>query len=187
MVDVRPVGDFAAGHIPGAISIPLRAQFGTWLGWLLDPATPIIIVRDPDQDATDICWQALTIGYENLAGELTDGITAWHAAGHPLTTLRLVKADQLAHDGPAPVMDVRQDAEYTAGHLPAAQHVELGALPQRAADLDRAPYVVMCGHGERAATAASLLARAGHHDLSVLVGGVDDWAKVSGRPLETGR
>ncbi|MCP9952702.1 MBL fold metallo-hydrolase [Actinomadura madurae] len=187
VVDVRPVGDFAAGHIPGAISIPLRAQFGTWLGWLLDPATPIIIVRDPDQDATDICWQALTIGYENLAGELTDGITAWHAAGHPLTTLRLVKADQLAHDGPAPVMDVRQDAEYTAGHLPAAQHVELGALPQRAADLDRAPYVVMCGHGERAATAASLLARAGHHDLSVLVGGVDDWAKVSGRPLETGR
>jgi hydroxyacylglutathione hydrolase len=32
LVDVRPVADFAAGHIPGAISIPLRDQFATWLG-----------------------------------------------------------------------------------------------------------------------------------------------------------
>ena len=44
----------------------------------------------------------------------------------------------------------------------------------------------MCGHGERAMGAASLLARAGHSDLSVLVGGPDDWADVTGRSLEEG-
>jgi hydroxyacylglutathione hydrolase len=32
IVDVRPVADVAAGHIPGAIAIPLRAQFATWPG-----------------------------------------------------------------------------------------------------------------------------------------------------------
>ena len=45
---------------------------------------------------------------------------------------------------------------------------------------------VMCGHGERAMTGASLLERAGHHDLSVLVGGAEDWAAVTGRDLAVG-
>jgi hydroxyacylglutathione hydrolase len=46
--------------------------------------------------------------------------------------------------------------------------------------------VVMCGHGERAAGAASLLERAGHVHLAVLAGGPDDWADATGRPLQTG-
>jgi hypothetical protein len=37
VVDVRPVADYAAGHIPGSVSIPLRPQYATWLGWLLPP------------------------------------------------------------------------------------------------------------------------------------------------------
>ena len=42
---------------------------------------------------------------------------------------------------------------------------------------------VMCGHGERAMTAASLLERAGHDDLSVFVGGPDGWAQATGQVL----
>lgn len=41
VVDVRPAADFAAGHIPSAISIPLRDQFASWLGWLLLHDVPI--------------------------------------------------------------------------------------------------------------------------------------------------
>jgi hydroxyacylglutathione hydrolase len=44
----------------------------------------------------------------------------------------------------------------------------------------------MCGHGERAITAASLLHRAGHRDLTVLVGSADDWAAATGKALEHG-
>jgi hydroxyacylglutathione hydrolase len=73
VLDVRPVTDVAAGHIPGAIAIPLRPQFATWLGWLLDPATPIVVVRNPDQHPADILWPALNIGYERLVGELDGG------------------------------------------------------------------------------------------------------------------
>src|SRR5581483_10774953 len=32
LIDGRPVPAFAAGHIPGSISNPLRPVFGTWLG-----------------------------------------------------------------------------------------------------------------------------------------------------------
>jgi rhodanese-related sulfurtransferase len=43
----------------------------------------------------------------------------------------------------------------------------------------------MCGRGERAATAASVLERAGRRDLSILAGGPADWAAATGRRLDT--
>jgi rhodanese-related sulfurtransferase len=61
-----------------------------------------------------------------------------------------------------------------------------GALTRPAPLLDGGPVTVMCGHGERAMTAASLLTRHGHHDITVAVGGPGDWAAAHGRALETG-
>ncbi|MDI6103710.1 MBL fold metallo-hydrolase [Actinoplanes sp. NEAU-A12] len=179
VVDVRPVTDVAAGHITGAIAIPLRAQFATWLGWLVDRDTPIVIVRNTDQDPADILWPALNIGVEHIAGELTGGMAAWTGT---VTTTRLVSPDRV--DGP--VLDIRQETEYTAGHLPAATHIELGELPADPT-VAAGTSIVMCGHGERAMTAATLLERAGHHDLGVLVGGPADWAAATGDTLREGR
>ena len=45
---------------------------------------------------------------------------------------------------------------------------------------------VMCGHGERAMSAASVLERAGRDDVSVLLGEPSDWAASSGVDLESG-
>ena len=42
----------------------------------------------------------------------------------------------------------------------------------------------MCGHGERAATAASVLEQAGHHSVAVLAGGPPDWSDATGQALE---
>jgi rhodanese-related sulfurtransferase len=61
--------------------------------------------------------------------------------------------------------------------------MELGALGG-ADEPPAGPLAVMCGHGERAMTGASLLQRAGRRDLTVLVGGPDDWSGATGRPLE---
>jgi rhodanese-related sulfurtransferase len=105
------------------------------------------------------------------------GIDAWRAAGLPLTSTPLVEASQI--DGP--VLDVRQASEFSAGHLPSAHHVELGRLAA-GASLPSRSWTVMCGHGERAATGASLLERAGY-DITVVKGGPDDWAAHGGRHL----
>jgi hydroxyacylglutathione hydrolase len=182
VIDVRQAADFAAGHIPGAVSIPLRGQFATWLGWVVPGGVPLGFVLGDGQDAAEVAWQALKIGYENLAGQLAGGMAAWQAGGGPAERTELVSADQI--DGRA-VLDVRQDAEFAAGHVPGAVHVELGDLPGRAAGAP-AGAVVMCGHGERAMTAASLLQRAGHHGLAVLDGGARDWAAATGRHLQEG-
>ena len=98
-------------------------------------------------------------------------------------SIRLVDAGEL--DGRR-VLDIRQRSEYLAGHLPGAMHVELGDIPQRVEDVSDEPTVVMCGHGERAMGAASMLEAAGHHNLVVLDGGPQEWVEDTGGRLETG-
>ena len=182
VVDVRPIAAFAAGHIPGSLSIPLREAFATWLGWLVEADRPVVVVLDRFQDRAEVVRQAHKIGYERLAGELVGGMAAWSAAGLPIRRIRLVPAAEAA----GTILDVRQDAEFAAGHIPGALHVELGSLGGTGIAAG-GPLTLICGHGERAMSAASILAAAGHRDLAVAVGGPSDWAAASGRPLTTGR
>jgi hydroxyacylglutathione hydrolase len=182
IVDVRPVADYTAAHLPGSVSIPLRPQYATWLGWLLPPEVPIVVLRNPDQDPDEILWPALNVGYA-ITGELAGGVAAWAADGGRLATTRLARPS----DVDKLVVDVRQASEHAGGHLPGARLIELGSLTEQATDLPDTAMTVMCGHGERAATAASLLERAGHRQLSILDGGPEDWARAAGRPLDTSR
>lgn len=191
VVDVRPVRDFSAGHIPGSVSIPLRPVFASWLGWLVDFDADLVIVRNPDQDPDEVWWQAHKIGYDRLRGQVPDGLADWRAQQLPITAIPVIDADQVADRN---VLDIRQDNEFASGHLPRARHIELGALAAAVRSDDpsvrvlaepRQPTVVMCGHGERAMGAASLLARAGHHHLAVLDGGPDTWAAATGNALAT--
>jgi hydroxyacylglutathione hydrolase len=179
VVDVRPVADYAAGHIPGSLANTLRPQFASWLGWLVDdPGAPLLFVADDHTDRRELVRQCLNIGYEHLAGEIT--IDAWRAAGGEITGTRIVNADSM--EGRR-VVDVRQASEFAAGHVPGASNVELGRLPDIGVAAS-GPLVVMCGHGERAATAASILEAAHHHDVAVLDGGPADWSSAHGRALE---
>jgi hydroxyacylglutathione hydrolase len=180
LIDARPLEEFASGHIPGSLSIPLRDQFATWLGWLVEPDRPLVFVVSDEQDEADLVWQTLKIGYERLAGQLAGGASAWRSAGFELTRLPIVAAAEIT----GRVLDVRQDSEFQAGRLPGAEHVELGSIP--AALLEPGPLTLMCGHGERAMTAASILAAAGHRELKVAVGGPEDWAAARRRNLERG-
>jgi hydroxyacylglutathione hydrolase len=193
VVDVRPVGAFAAGHVPGSVSNPLRAAFGTWLGWLTDPERPIVVVRDAtsqaDADLDDVAWQALKVGYDNVVGELDGGLARWRDAGLPVATTTVTDASRAAtgmSDRQTTVLDVRQANEFAAGHLPGAVHLELGRLsdPDTVASVPEGPVLVMCGHGERAMSAASLLLAAGRTDVSVLAAGPDDLAAATGTALD---
>jgi hydroxyacylglutathione hydrolase len=184
LVDARPVTAFAADHIPGAISIALRPQFASWLGWLIDGTQPLVVVLDEDQDRGELVRQCRTIGYDHLLGELAGGMAAWRAAGLPEAQLPLVQAERV-DDQPGVLLDVRQASEVADGHLPGALAVELGALAgdRQPAELPEGPVTVMCSHGQRAMTAASLLARAGRHDLRVARGGPQDWQRATGQAL----
>jgi rhodanese-related sulfurtransferase len=184
VVDVRPIDDYAAAHVPGSLSIELRAAFGTWLGWLLPEDAVVVVVRNLDQDPAEILGQAAKVGYD-IVGELDGGVPAWVGADLRTTATALVTPTAMT-DEVGRVVDVRQAAEFAAGHVPGAVHSELGGLAAAAASLADGPMTVMCGHGERAMSAASVLERAGRDDVSVLLGGPSDWATSRGVDLEPG-
>ncbi|MPZ73989.1 MAG: MBL fold metallo-hydrolase [Nitriliruptorales bacterium] len=178
LVDIRSVNAFAAAHVPGALSNPWRAQFATWLGWLVPRSRAVVFVADDTVDRHDLVWAALTIGFENLAGELAGGVAAWRAAGREVARTPLV--DAASAEGRR-VVDVRQRSEFMAGHARGAVHVELGSLRDVTGVVPETPVLVHCGHGERAMSAASLLERAGHRDVAVLAGGPEQLGDLERR------
>jgi hydroxyacylglutathione hydrolase len=179
VVDARPIAAFGAGHIPGSRSIELRPAFASWFGWLTDLDRPAVFVLDDDQDEADLVRQALTVGHDDLAGRLAGGMAAWVAAGRPVALTPIVEATAVE----GTLVDIRQDDEWAAGHVPGASHVELAQLRELdPGHLPEGPLTVMCGHGERAMTGASLLEAVGRH-ASVLSGGPGDWVAATGRPL----
>ena len=176
VVDTRPFADFAASHIPGSVSNALRPGFATWLAVTLPADVPIVFVGDHGVDEDELVRQTLNVGHERLVGVLDGGIDTWRAAGNAVASTDLVGVDRL--DGR--IIDVRQHDEYAAGHLPGAQNVELGSIIDA---VIVGPVTVMCGHGERAMTAASLLARAGSSDVRALDGGPEEWSSKRGQAL----
>lgn len=182
LVDVRPAADFAAGHIPGSLSIPLREQFASWLGWLLPDDVPLVFMVSDASDMAEVAWQAYKIGYDHLAGFLGGGMTAWLAAGGVQNMTEFVAPTRLVGRH---YVDVRQQAEYVAGHVPGSVHIELGSLADHVAEAPPGA-VLACGHGERAMTAASLLERAGRTDVAVLNGGPSEYAAAHGQQLVEG-
>lgn len=91
-----------------------------------------------------------------------------------------------SHLGGRPVVDVRQPAEFRSGRVPGAVNVGLGRLAGGSPAGVPAGAAVLCGHGERAMTAASLLARAGRTDVAVVLGGPEDWSASTGQRLDAG-
>jgi len=175
VVDARPIDQFASGHIPNALSIELRDQFGTWLGWLADPSQPIVIVSDDGQDVSSLVWQMLNIGFEPPRGLLAGGIDAWRSAG-----LRTVQTGLTTPDGVVPeraILDVRQNSEWVTGHVPGAISIELGEIAASKHDFTGGVQV-HCGHGQRAMTAASLLEQRGVESVTVTTGGPSEIAAV---------
>jgi glyoxylase-like metal-dependent hydrolase (beta-lactamase superfamily II)/rhodanese-related sulfurtransferase len=171
LVDARPIRDYAAGHVRGAISIEFRPVFATWLGWLVKRDRPILLVVAQDQDRIELVRQCLSIGFENLVGELDGDADAWGAAGLPVGAVETIGATGISTDT---VLDVRQRSEFEAAQIPGALNVELGSLDERADAVPAGPLTVHCSHGARAMTAASLLERHGREDVSVLLGRPED-------------
>jgi len=73
------------------------------------------------------------------------------------------------------LLDVREDAEWGAGHAPDALHVSLSEVPDRLEQLPRNRVVVcVCRSGARSARAANYLLEHGFEAVN-LEGGMISW------------
>jgi hydroxyacylglutathione hydrolase len=189
VLDSRVPDQFDAGHLAGAINLPVSsAGVGTRAGWALDPAQPIVIVAEDDSAARGMASALQAVGFWSLAGQVVADREVWAAAELPVAESGSWDLDQLAaglRQDAVELVDVRELAEWAAGHVAGSHHVPLNRLRDVSAlrlPDDGRTTAVACAAGVRAAFAASLFRRAGRHDVvRVAGGGVPD---LSARGLE---
>ncbi len=104
----------------------------------------------------------------------------------PGKELGAMQAVQLINRSDAVVLDVREAAEYKAGHIAGARHIPRGELGARLKELEKVkgkPIIVACATGNRSRSASALLQKSGYVDVYNLQGGLNAW-RQAGMPLE---
>jgi len=92
-----------------------------------------------------------------------------------------LKATRLYNDD-ALILDVREDKEYTSGHIPKAKHIPLGQLASRMQELEKfkdKPILVTCRSGHRSARACGMLKKAGFVTVFNQEGGILAWERAN--------
>jgi hydroxyacylglutathione hydrolase len=199
VIDTRPAGDYATGHVPGTINIPLNRSFNTWAGWLISYERDFYLIVEGEAASPHVAEAVRDlafIGLDRVAGTLgTDALDAWTAAGRSLGKVEQMTVDTLAarmKAGHVAILDVRGKNEWAAGHLPtpepesgnALAHLPLGYLTDRLDEVPAGrPLVIHCQGGGRSAIAASLLKAHGIDEVINLTGGYGAW-QGEGHPVE---
>jgi glyoxylase-like metal-dependent hydrolase (beta-lactamase superfamily II)/rhodanese-related sulfurtransferase len=162
VLDVRPVDVFAAGHLPGAISVALDGgSFATRAAFVLDPAEPVVLHVQSQAEADEAARLLHAVGlFEQLGFVRTAGPER----------LRTVSIQEV--NGGMQMLDVREPSEEPRTEWPAVPYRLLRIAPP---DLDPSrPVFTICASGARATLAASLLVRQGFDARPVVGGGVAD-------------
>jgi hydroxyacylglutathione hydrolase len=182
LIDIRPFADYDAAHIPGSLNAGIDGPLSAWVGWVLTPETPLVLLGQSHEDEREAQRQLLRIGYDRIMGTLEGGIAAWQEAGRSVRQFRQTTTADLAaalEQGAAlTIVDSRELYEWAQGHIPGAVLMPVASIPQEVAKLPReAPVAVHCAHGYRSAVAASLLERAGIPEIWHVTDGYAEWAR----------
>lgn len=185
VLDVRDAETFAAGHLVGSLNVGLDGKFAMWVGAVLDPRVPIVLVAPPGREEEAIVRLG-RIGFDRVEGYLQGGFDAARGRDDLVRRMERVDAAELARRLEAPdaplLLDVRGPGEWAGGHVEGAVHIPLPELVARAGELPRGrPIAIQCGSGYRSVLAASWLADAGHGPLLDQRGGFAAW-RAAGLP-----
>jgi hydroxyacylglutathione hydrolase len=183
VVDTRRSADFAAGHIPRTINIPLNKSFTTWAGWLVPFDSEFYLIAEEGR-LDELVKDLAMIGLDQVAGWFDPAIITSRT---DLETTAQISADELAAKvdrDEVTVIDVRGRAEWELGHLPGVENIPVGYLTERLAEVPTSkPVVVHCQSGSRSAIAASVLQAAGVKNVINYGGGFSEWSRRK-RPIE---
>jgi glyoxylase-like metal-dependent hydrolase (beta-lactamase superfamily II)/rhodanese-related sulfurtransferase len=180
VLDVRDAEAFAAGHLPGALSVPVTdSSFATRAAFLLGDE-PVVLQAVSTEQAEEAARGLRAVGVLELAGYVVDppGET------ERIDPIDLDELDDLLRAGTVDVLDVREQDERDEAYIAGSRHIPYRLLPALGDGLGDRPVVTICTTGARAGIAASVLAARGVEVRPVLVGGVPDWTARGGRTIE---
>jgi len=109
---------------------------------------------------------------------ISGGMLLWPLLQRRGAKVSILQATQLFNQGKTLLLDVRDEAEFAAGHMRDAKHIPLKQLPTRLAEIDKfkaKTVIVVCATGVRSSTASGMLKKAGFADVFSLDGGMTAW------------
>jgi hydroxyacylglutathione hydrolase len=174
VLDTRSPDEFETGTIPNAINIGLNGQYAPWVGALLDPNVPLLIIATEGKE-TEAVLRLARVGYENVLGYLKGGIPAWNQAGKQVQLTKSISAAEFSqlynkHN----VLDVRNIGEWSNGIVENAQLITLGNLQKQIHNLDKnQTYLVHCAGGYRSMMAVSIMMKNGFGKVINVLGGIN--------------
>jgi hydroxyacylglutathione hydrolase len=183
VLDLRLPEAFAEAHVPGSHAVGVGGRHSAWVGWLLPPDRPLVLVAGDPAEERESVRQLARIGYDLVVGGLDGGVRTWIDAGRPVSSYPLLASRELEGRLLAGerlvVVDVREPSEWFAGHVPGSVNVPVHEVPLRGVQLPLgATLAVHCGHVYRATIGASLLEQTGHGRLLLVKDGYEGWAAL---------
>ena len=170
LLDVRPLADHLAGHLPGAVGVPVSGtSFSTKAGFVLDADRPVTVLASSAAEAERAIAGLRSVAFLDIAGYVLGG------GAETTTPVGFDELEGLIEAG-ATVIDVREHDERDEGYIPGSRNVPYRLMRTCCPDLpeDR-PIVTICNSGPRAAIAASILRTRGLDARPVVDGGMTDW------------
>jgi hydroxyacylglutathione hydrolase len=187
VVDARMPSAFGGSHIRCSYSIWMEGLPG-YSGWLLSHDKAILLVLGNRKQLETAVSYLFRLGYDLIDGYLCAGAEAcglesWYTAAHPIEHFGLLSVQELEErlndSQNLIVLDVRTDKEWGEGHIEGALHIYVGHLEEQLEVIpDGHAVAVVCSVGNRGSLAASILRRAGHQEVSNVLGGMTAWNKA---------
>jgi hydroxyacylglutathione hydrolase len=184
VLDLRPPRPFAAGHVPGALTMQFnRADLADRAEMMLPQGLRFVVHAEPEPIAKVAAGLLREAGFE-VVGHLEGGLKAWRESGRPTEELPVIDVDEL-HESLADyvVVDAREGFEHRHAHIEGALLFPPGDAWERADELPEGRRLaIVCGDQTRSVFVASILRREGR-DAVLVMGGMVDWLE-RGYPTE---
>jgi DMSO/TMAO reductase YedYZ molybdopterin-dependent catalytic subunit/rhodanese-related sulfurtransferase/glyoxylase-like metal-dependent hydrolase (beta-lactamase superfamily II) len=189
LLDSREPGDYACGHLRGAVNVGLKGRFAEWAGNVLSPDRDIVLVGDAGL-ARESKIRLSRVGFDRVVGQLHNLAEVFARRPDLVEVSSRLTIEQLAESlGLQPrlqLVDVRGPQEIVEGTITGAREIPLATFTDSIESLDRTdPVVVYCASGYRSMIAASLLRASGFDDVSDVLGGFGAWHSA-GLPTSCG-
>jgi len=117
---------------------------------------------------------------------VSGGMLFWQVfSGAGSKNISVGEATLLINRQDALVVDVRETAEWSAGHIPNARHIALGHLGKHLSEIEKykdKPLILVCASGNRSGSACGMLKKAGFTQVFNLQGGIRSWSDA-GLPM----
>lgn len=178
LVDVREPMAYAAGHLPGAISLPV-SMIPAFAGWFIDEGARIVLLASDQSQLESAMTHLMRIALDNVEGGYA-GIVPAAAQGVHMEMTPMIGTEEvkqrLAGANNWTLLDVRAADERSESAIEGSQHIYIGHLNERWCELDKhRRYTLMCASGIRATVAAGWLAGKGFDKVDIYLGSMGAW------------